>query len=63
MEFIIKCSNCGAEQAFNSDSDCHGEQIMISVITRGSYQGEIVESVDFDCNNPQCLNGIVIDIH
>ena len=60
MSFTITCDKCGNKRIFTSESERYtGEDVSIGVF--GSYHGRIVETIDIDCDNPKCNNGIEIN--
>lgn len=60
MSFIIKCNKCGGEQEFTSNSKRFEENISIDIYVRGTYMGEVVESIEIECENINCNNAIEI---
>jgi hypothetical protein len=60
LSFTITCNKCGKEDKFTNESKTNGENISVSVFTRGNFSGDEVESIDIDCDNPKCDNSIEI---
>lgn len=60
MSFTIKCNKCGHEQEFTSQSHKYSEKISVDVYVKGSYSGDVVQSIDINCENPKCNNTIDI---
>lgn len=60
MSFTIKCNKCGTEREFTGTSSKHSDGISVGVFTTGSYQGDVIESISIDCENPKCFNAIEI---
>jgi hypothetical protein len=60
LSFTIKCNKCGAEQEFTNESKKYNDHISIEADIWCDWSGSTLESIDIDCENPTCNNGIKI---
>jgi hypothetical protein len=56
MSFTIKCNKCGNEQEFTNESNKFQDNIGVDVYVRGTYMGDVVESIEIECG--KCCHNI-----
>jgi DNA-directed RNA polymerase subunit M/transcription elongation factor TFIIS len=62
MSFTIKCNKCGYEQEFKNMDYKIQDNVSVVPYVMGTFQGDVVDSIDIQCENVKCDNDIALKV-